>query len=263
MSIQACLSLICCVLFYCKRPEIHFSPSDKDKIQRSYSGSDPQPSRRFFPLHGRRHRDLRCQPLPIRHHKAAFRCPSDRGGAPPLLTGEPEILESGAAAVSHAGNILIRQSFPVLPRLPEAELQRVQENVLSLYINSRIELDSITLFISQPASVGIMHIAVELEFPCLRICHEIRKDIPCRRIFSALRPEYIPSSGEMGLQPAASYASPSDFFDQYQYNSSSAGMQTKPFLDQMHISFVKIVYFLFFFHNSCGILLSVISQIRV
>lgn len=116
------------------------------------------------------------------------------------------MLESGAAAVSHAGNILIRQSFPVLPRLPEAELQRVQENVLSLYINSRIELDSITLFISQPAS---------------------------------------------------------DFFDQYQYNSSSAGMQTKPLLDQMHISFVKIVYFLFFFHNSCGILLSVISQIRV
>ena len=222
MSIQACLSLIRCVLFYCKR------------------------------LHGRRHRDLRCQPLPIRHHKAAFRCPSDRGGDPPLLTGEPEMLESGAAAVSHAGNILIRQSFPVLPRLPEAELQRVQENVLSLYINSRIELDSITLFISQPASVGIMHIAVELEFPCLRICHEIRKDIPCRRIFSALRPEYIPSSGEI-----------SDFFDQYQYNSSSAGMQTKPFLDQMHISFVKIVYFLFFFHNSCGILLSVISQIRV
>src|SRR5699024_5244964 len=40
---KPCLSLICCVLFYCKRPEIHFSSSDKDKIQRSYSESDPQP----------------------------------------------------------------------------------------------------------------------------------------------------------------------------------------------------------------------------
>lgn len=168
MSIQACLSLIRCVLFYCKRSEIQFSSSDKDKIQRSYSGSDPQPSRRFFPLHGRRHRDLRCQLLPIRHHKAAFRCPSDRGGAPPLLTGEPEILESGAAAVSHAGNILIRQSFPVLPRLPEAELQRVQENVLSLYINSRIELDSITLFISQPASDFLINISITAAVPACK-----------------------------------------------------------------------------------------------
>lgn len=213
MSIQACLSLIRCVLFYCKRPEIQFSSSDKDKIQRSHSGSDPQPPRRFFPLHGRRHRDLRCQALARLSPSVTTR----RSFAAPLTAAVLRLSSPENRKYLNPA----RQPFPmqrkyidpaILPRLPEAELQRVQENVLSLYINSRIELDSITLFISQPASVGIMHIAVELEFPCLRICHEIRKDIPCRRIFSALRPEYIPSSGEMGLQPAASYASPSDFF---------------------------------------------------